>query len=191
MFTQTMSRTISMSRRLQVTLTRYLPAVAACGLALGVVSCRFEGTGTKMQWAPDMADAPTSKPHKSFIDPPEGSVSMDAVFYAKTPEDAETEHVMPAEFVSDAEGKFLKRGEILYNTFCIACHGPDAKGQGSLGPNFPQPPDLTHESYQARKDGFFFHRITFGANIMPGYGYAISEPERWLIVKYLRTLQHK
>ena len=184
-------RVFFMMRRLEVNLMRILPVVAACGMTWAQVGCRYEGTGTKMQWAPDMADSPTSKPHKSFIDPPEGSVAMGAHFYAATPEAAETEHVMPDEFVVDADGKFLKRGDVLYNTFCIACHGADAKGQGSLGPNFPMPPDLTHESYKARKDGFFYYRITFGANIMPAYGYAISEPERWLIVKYLRTLQQK
>lgn len=164
-------------------------AVLALAIAAAVVfaGCRYDGTGTKMQWAPDMADSPAPKAQKSFLDPPEGSVPMHATFYAKDSAEAEKTMFMPPEIAADPTAD--AKGLVLFNTFCIACHGPDAKGGGSLGPAYPTPPDLTHPAYQARADGFFFHTITFGGAIMPAYGYAISVHERWMIVKHLRTKQ--
>lgn len=164
-------------------------AVLALAIAAAVVftGCRYDGTGTKMQWAPDMADSPAPKAQKTFLDPPEGSVAMNATFYAKDSIEAEKTMAMPPEIANDPGAD--AKGKVLFDTFCIACHGADAKGGGSLGPTYPVPPDLTLAMYLARGDGFFFHTITFGSVIMPSYGYAISVPERWMIVKHLRTKQ--
>lgn len=154
----------------------------AFGLALLASGCRYDGTDTKMQWAPDMADSAANKSQRSYIDPPEGSVAMNAIFYPKTAEDSEKLVSMPQGITPD-----LERGKWLFETYCQICHGPDAKG----GKAIPQiaPPNLTDPMYLAKGDGFFFYRITFGTAVMPGYGHAISADERWHIVKYLRTLQ--
>ena len=146
------------------------------------VGCRVDGTDTKMQWAPDMADSAANKAQRSYLDPPEGSLSMSVPLYQGTVEDFEKNVVMPADVANDPA-----QGQKLYETFCSVCHGVDAKG-GHINPAI-QPPDLTHPSYLARADGFYFYRITFGSAIMPSYGHAISAPERWLIIKHLRTLQ--
>lgn len=139
----------------------------------------------KVQYVPDMADAPTMKPQENYLEPPEGAVSMNAVLYPKTVEEAEANLKNPL----PNEPQALALGEKMYNTYCIVCHGADAKGGGNFTDLYPQPPDLTIELYQKRGDGFFFHRITFGANIMPGYGHATAPHERWAVVHYLRKLQ--
>lgn len=159
------------------------------GFGVFAASCRYDGTGTKMQWAPDMADAPTVKSQESYVDPPVGSVSMSSILYPATVDETEAQVAMPQEIAQDADGHYLAQGKVLFNTFCIACHGVDAKGHGSVGPSIV-PPDITGEIYKAHRDGFFFYRITFGTAVMPSYGYAISAPERWMIIKHLRTLQH-
>jgi mono/diheme cytochrome c family protein len=96
---------------------------------------------------------------------------------------------MPAWIANDPAT--AANGKVLFETFCSVCHGADAKSGGALGPNYPVPPNLVHEAYKSRGDGFFFHTITFGSQstLMPGYGYAISVHERWMIVKHLRNLQ--
>jgi cytochrome c5 len=139
----------------------------------------------KVQYVPDMADAPTMKPQENYIDPPEGSVATTAILYPKTVEEAEANLKNPL----PNEPQVLALGEKTYNTFCVPCHGAAAKGDGSITDVYPQPPDLTSEAYQKRADGFFFYRITFGANIMPGYGHATMPHERWATVHYLRKLQ--
>lgn len=142
-------------------------------------------TQTKVQYTPDMADAPTMKPQENYLEPPEGAVSTGAVLYPKTVEEAEANLKNP--LPNDAQTVAL--GEKMFNTYCIPCHGAAAKGDGSITDLYPKPPDITAEIYQKRGDGFFFHRITFGANIMPGYGHATAPQERWAIVHYLRKLQ--
>lgn len=149
--------------------------------------CNRGPDARKIQYVPDMADSPATKSQRSYIDPPEGSFAMGSMIYPKTVEEAEKVLLMPPRIKEDPGTEAA--GKHLYETFCTVCHGPDAKGGGSLGENFPRPPDLTHESYKARLDGFFFYRITFGANIMPAYGYAITIPERWQIVTHVRKLQ--
>jgi mono/diheme cytochrome c family protein len=162
--------------------------VALGAAALGLAGCRYDGTGTKMQWAPDMADSPAVKAQKGYLDPPEGAISMSAVQYPKTVEEAEKMLQMPPRIAGDST--LEPKGEELFKTFCAVCHGDDATGQhGYLGDSFPHPPDLTHPAYASKGDGFFFYRITFGSAIMPSYGHAISIHERWMIIKHLRTLQ--
>lgn len=165
-----------------------LAAIVAAAALLG--GCRYDGTGTKMQWAPDMADSPAPKPQRTFLPPPPESVPMHAIFYAKDSAEAGNMMTMPETIANDQTA--TTRGKVLFETFCSVCHGLDGKGVGTLGAAYAvAPPNITDAAYKARPDGFFFHTITFGSasTIMPGYGYAISEHERWMIVKHLRTLQ--
>jgi len=139
----------------------------------------------KVQYVPDMADAPTMKAQENYLDPPEGAVATTAILYPKTVEEAEANLKNPL----PNEPQVVALGEKTFNTYCIPCHGAAAKGDGSITDVYPRPPDLTSEAYQKRADGFFFYRITFGANIMPGYGHATMPHERWATVHYLRKLQ--
>lgn len=141
----------------------------------------------KVQYVPDMADAPTMKPQENYLEPPEGAVAMSAVLYPKTVEEAEANLKNPL----PNDPQVLALGEKMFNTYCIPCHGAAAKGDGSITDLYPRPPDITADIYKKRADGFFFYRITFGANIMPGYGHSIAAHERWAIVHYLRKLQEE
>lgn len=154
--------------------------------AFALAGCRGP-EGRKIQYVPDMADSPTVKPQKNFLDPPEGSVAMNAILYPKTPEEAEKLLTMPPRIGSDPGTAEL--GKKHFETFCVVCHGADAKGIHALGDAFPRPPDLTLPMYASKGDGFFFYRITFGSAVMPSYGHAISPHERWQIIAHLRTLQ--
>lgn len=159
-----------------------LVALAACN--------PLDPETTKIQYMPDMADAPTVKAQENYLDPPVGAMALTVPLYPKTVEDAEKVLKMPPVFASDPQ--INEKGKVMYDTFCAPCHGADAKGGGSIiSAGFPQPPDITHPTYSARGDGFFFYRITFGSasGVMPSYGHAISVHERWQIVSYLRTLQ--
>ena len=167
--------------------TRLVALSVTCAFAiLGQVACHKDGNQTKLQYMPDMADNPVVKAQRGYIDPPEGSVAFGAnVIYPDTPEDSEKflNNPFPA---SDA---ILASGKDLFTTYCAVCHGDDAKGGGTFVELYTRPPDLTAATYVARKDGFFFYRITFGGAIMPGYGHSTAPNERWHIVHYLRTLQ--
>jgi mono/diheme cytochrome c family protein len=161
-------------------------ALATLALTLAAAACT-DGNTRKIQYMPDMADSPANKAQRPYLDPPEGSVAMNAIIYPKTIEESEKVLQMPPRIKEDPST--LTEGKVLFETFCAVCHGPDAHGHNALGPKFPTPPDITGEIYRNHGDGFFFYRITFGSAIMPSYGHAISANERWEIISYLRTLQ--
>lgn len=154
-------------------------------------SCKDGPNDTKWQYVPDMADAPTVKAQEDYIESPVGSVATNAILYPKTIEESEKLLSNPLGRLSGGfKDKVVGEGQKLYNIFCQQCHGMDGKGVGSITDVFVQAPDLTSDMYKERKDGFFFHKITFGGAIMPYLGHAISRHERWKIVLYLRKLQN-
>ncbi len=85
-------------------------------------------------------------------------------------------------------------GRERYVTFCVPCHGPEAKG-GTTGPvatKFIPTPDLTNAELQRqRTDGYWHSYIVVGGAVMPAYGEALSSQEAWHIVNYLRSVAQK
>jgi mono/diheme cytochrome c family protein len=85
-------------------------------------------------------------------------------------------------------------GREQYVTFCVPCHGPEAKG-GTTGPvatKFIPTPDLTNAELQKqRTDGYWHSYIVVGGAVMPAYGEALSSQEAWHIVNYLRSIAQK
>ena len=85
----------------------------------------------------------------------------------------------------------ITAGRARYQTFCVPCHGAEAKGgvTGPVAAKFIPPPDLTNADLQkARTDGYWHSYIMVGGAVMPSYGEALSSQEAWDIVNYLRTL---
>jgi mono/diheme cytochrome c family protein len=82
-------------------------------------------------------------------------------------------------------------GRDRFATFCVPCHGPEAKGgvSGLVATKFIPPPDLTNGDLQRqRTDGYWHSYIVVGGAVMPAYGEALSSQEAWHIVNYLRSL---
>lgn len=168
--------------------------ISLLALVLVVAGCHDDPQQSKLTYMPDMMDSPAVKSQLNYLDPPPHSVSMDAIRYAANSSEAETVNANPlAQLKMPEAAVHLEKGQELYATFCFVCHGPQGKGNGTITDKYPRASDLTLDMYKNRKDGFFFHTITFGSpsHIMPGYGHAISANERWQIVQYVRQLQTK
>lgn len=159
-----------------------------CVLVFLLYSCQDDRNVTKLQYMPDMADGPIAKYHRSYLDPPEGSMAYNAMIYSTSVEEAEKIRQNPYRNDPNKEGH-IEKGKKLYGTFCTPCHGTQGKGNGTIVDKYPRPANLVHEDYRNKGDGFFFYRITFGSELMPSYGHAISIHERWQIIMYIRTLQ--
>lgn len=159
----------------------------------GVSACSPHGRNTtKLQYMPDMVDNPTVKTQESYLNPPDGSVTINAILYPETFEQAEQELRNPFGESQQTSREVLDSGKVMYDTYCSVCHGVDGKGKALLGDAYPVPvPDITRAEMAARKDGFFFLRISNGGTMMPAYAYAISPHERWQLISYLRTLQQQ
>lgn len=92
----------------------------------------------------------------------------------------------------------LKKGEELYKLNCAMCHGETGMGEGKVGEVWGGPEVVPHLGDGAKygdtsayPDGFFYHNITVGKNLMPSFGYKLTAKETWDIVNYLRKLQGK
>ena len=152
--------------------------------------CKAGPNATKMQYMPDMADAPTVKAQENYLDPPEHSVTINAILYPTTLEAAEVELRNPFGESAAMSQEFKAKGKKLYETYCHVCHGYQGDGKGTMGDAYPMPvPNLLRAELLPKKDGFYFHMISKGRGLMPAYADKISPHERWWIVAHIHELQ--
>jgi mono/diheme cytochrome c family protein len=144
-------------------------------------------------YAPDMHYSPGLKAQeKGAMRPlPEGAIPRGFRPYAVT--SMEQAKGMQNPVARNREA--LLQGKMLYNSYCIVCHGQYGEGDGTVAampnwprPLYPRPPSLQSDKIRDYKDGQIFHVITMGQNLMPSYAEKMSESERWALVHYLRAL---
>jgi mono/diheme cytochrome c family protein len=190
-----------------------LTLLACVAVSMAVAGCQHEEPNTI--YMPDMVYQPSAKAQSSEGTrlPVEGTVSRDFVSYpykniggaAPIPGSAEDKAAKAAgrTFSSSDAGypgnalhnplrptmAVLKRGQYLFNTYCIVCHGPNGQGDGYIVPKFPRPPTLQSDKVRNWPDGNIYHVITMGQNLMPSYASQILPADRWAVIDYVRALQ--
>lgn len=86
----------------------------------------------------------------------------------------------------------IANGSALYAQSCVACHGPQGKGNGILAKTFAKPPvDMLTEPHTAKHTaGDFFHWLTYGIpdTGMPPFADTLAEEDRWDVVNYLHAM---
>ncbi|MEM1189585.1 MAG: cytochrome-c oxidase, cbb3-type subunit III [Pseudomonadota bacterium] len=85
----------------------------------------------------------------------------------------------------DSDPAKAEAGQKHYQTYCIACHGPDAKGNQALGA-----PNLTNGIwlYGGRAEQIA-HSLRIGRNgQMPAFGNTLSEDKIHLVTAYIYSL---
>jgi len=83
----------------------------------------------------------------------------------------------------------ISKGESIYKTRCVVCHGITGKGDGPAGASLtPKAADHASESVQSQTDGEIFWKMSEGRGPMVGWKLIISEEDRWNLVNYIRTL---
>lgn len=93
--------------------------------------------------------------------------------------------------------EILATGEDLYSKYCMHCHGQggDADGAVVLNSVFPPPPSfLTGTSSRGGammdlSEGKMYHTIMYGLNMMGSHASQVSDEDRWMIIKYIKSLQ--
>jgi mono/diheme cytochrome c family protein len=84
----------------------------------------------------------------------------------------------------------VERGKKIFLTQCAMCHGDNGDGKGDMVEEMKlNPPDLTKpETLKNRTDGELFAILDVGSAVMPGQGKRMSDPHKWNIVNFMRSL---
>lgn len=94
--------------------------------------------------------------------------------------------INPIDFMTGAQ---MSEAGRLYNINCGICHGEKGKANGPMAGKVGGIVDLTLDQYKALSDGTMFHSVTYGKNNMGSYASQLNREQRWMVIKYLRTLQ--
>src|ERR1700682_1152135 len=78
-------------------------------------------------------------------------------------------------------------GETLFKSKCAACHGPDGKGETSIGKT-NKIRDLGSAEVQQESDADLTGIITTGKGKMPAYGKSLKPDQVKELVTYIRSL---
>jgi mono/diheme cytochrome c family protein len=175
-------------RRSDGPMVRGRTAVAAA-LALAVIAAMgcstLDKAVGKVPWFTTMRDQPAIRPFELPRVPPEGSVPV-------TGREDSLDLLLDLKNVVDpvrADSASLARGRLVYEQYCIVCHGPAGHGDGTVVAKFVPPPDLTADPTKQRSDGYLYAMIRQGRGIMPRYGDKVRGADRWSVVNYVRQLQ--
>ena len=145
-----------------------------------------------LPWNDDMKDQPSVKTQEEAVALPQASVPSNGgeLDGPDGIQDLVRARIRVGETLSDplaADGADEARAALKYEYHCQSCHGAGGAGDGSVGLKYtPKPMDLTLPYVQNQPDGQLYYTITHGGVVMPGYRFAISQQDRWLIVRYLR-----
>jgi mono/diheme cytochrome c family protein len=85
----------------------------------------------------------------------------------------------------------VERGKVVFNTYCVPCHGTGGDGDGIVVERgFPGPPSLISGRAPTMTDSQLFDVISYGSGAMQSYGPQVAPEDRWKAVLHLRTLQN-
>lgn len=83
----------------------------------------------------------------------------------------------------------LAEGKILFERFCIHCHGAGGQGDGLVGLVYLGVTAYNSAAVKDQPEGHIYHVITQGKGRMMSHASQLSPMERWKIVRYVQTLQ--
>ncbi len=118
--------------------------------------------------------------------------------YSHDPAMQDAERARAANEITDpleATAANLEEGKRLYNINCTPCHGEKGEGNGQLielpgggdGP-FTARPQPYKTLLPPLKDGSIFYTVSYGKNMMGGYGFQLNVNERWQVIHYIKSL---
>jgi mono/diheme cytochrome c family protein len=181
------------------TLTVTLAVLLVASIGLNIAARRGVITRPPLEYFPDMARTArynAFEANPNFADgmtmrtPVPGTIPrgmLPTSSEAVTP--AGTTAVNP--FKADDQAA-AERGKVVFETFCVPCHGAKGEGDGLVVQHgFPAPPTLLRARTRAMEDARIFEILTSGVGGMPPYASQISRDDRWKAILHVRTLQNQ
>ncbi len=166
-------------------------------LALAVTGCDPDRGVHHVGWFATMRTPRSVRPYTMPLMPPPGAVPV-------TGADLDSLSQTQAERLANPRtrtAESLNRGQWVYETYCLVCHGAAGRGDGPIsatngrmppGP-YPGVSSLVAPPAVGRSDGYIYGVVTYaiamGRGLMPRYGDKIRGTDRWDVVNYVRHLQ--
>jgi mono/diheme cytochrome c family protein len=128
--------------------------------------------------------------------PPAGTIKRGEQFYRPTLTDTTGTYNLSGSMKNPYDTIAMNKVEMdeagrLFNVNCGICHGAKGGGNGPIAAagHVGGVANLTADAYVAMADGTMYHSITYGKGVMGSYASQITKAQRWMIIKYIRTLQ--
>jgi mono/diheme cytochrome c family protein len=129
--------------------------------------------------------------------PPAGTIKRGELFAYSLPSDTTGSYALssslknPYDTITISKKEMAEAGR-LYNVNCAICHGAKGLANGPVAGNgVGGVANLTTDAYVKMADGTMFHSISYGKGVMGSYASQVTRAQRWMIIKYIRTLQPK
>jgi mono/diheme cytochrome c family protein len=177
-------------------ITIALAVALAASIGLNIAARREPQLMTPFEYFPNMvrqARYNAFEANPSFPDgmtlrvPPAGTIPRELPPLASDSSAAPLENPFP---LDDRDA--LERGKVVFDTFCLPCHGAGGQGDGLVVQHgFPQPPPLTRARTRSMTDAQIFGLISNGTGGMPPYAVQVSREDRWKAIVHLRQLQRQ
>lgn len=167
-----------------------------------MASCSPNPQSPGVEYMPDMYRSPSLEAYSintNYSDsmearlPVEGTIPRGYVPYGipNTNEGYELAgNVLRNPFPSDE--MVLEQGKVIYTKYCQHCHGQTGAGDGLTvtAGGHPPPPAYNSATLQTLSEGKMFHTITYGKNLMGSHASQLNVDERWMVIRYVQTLQN-
>lgn len=184
-------------------MNKYLSIASLLVLVLTLTGCHRDNNHPGYVYLPDMDESraydtysenPNYADGKTMQPPVEGTIARGEIPYPLTKENLDDVLIAGKKFTNPYKytTEVVAEGKILYERFCLSCHGDLGDGKGHLytSGRYTYPPgNLLEDKQKYRPDGEIFHVITFGYGIMGAHGPQIRQDDRWKIIAYVRGLQ--
>ncbi len=176
-------------------------AILGVLMILNITSCKENRNHPGYDYFPDMfyseayetySENPVYDDASTMREPAEGSIPRGYIPFRFTIEEGERERA-GVELRNPFSGNthVLDRGKLVYENFCIMCHGKEGKGEGYLyssGLYAALPRSLVNDVARDLKDGEIYHTISLGFGSMGAHKSLLRPEDRWKTITYIRQV---
>lgn len=191
-------------------LSRLYINIGLASLALLAVSCgKGDPNSPGVEYMPDMYRSPSIEVYVDYENPDvisvmepvngtivftedEGNEMYNFPYpYENTFEDYERAGLELTSPIPMTETS-VEEGKVIYQRFCLHCHGKTGQGDGGVPSNseYPPPPAYNSNNLKSLPVGKMFHTITYGKGMMGSHASQLSKKDRWIVIQYVKYLQN-